>query len=136
MTFSRPPDVAPVRVLLCDDVDAFRDLMRILLVEESGIEIVGEAADGRTGIDAATRLLPDVVLLDLSMPDIDGLAAIPVLRERVPGCAIIALSGFGADRMESTVRDAGACAYVEKGADITVIRAAILAAGHERPVAA
>ncbi len=126
----------PVRVLLCDDVVAFRDLMRLLLVEEPGIEIVGEAGDGRAGIDAAARLEPDVVLLDLSMPDIDGLAAIPVLRERVPGCSIIALSGFGADRMESTVREAGATAYVEKGADISVIRAAILAAGPRRPAVA
>lgn len=125
-----------MRVLLCDDVDAFRDLMRSLLVEEPGIEIVGEAGDGRTGIDAAARLEPDVMLLDLSMPDIDGLAAIPVLRERVPGCAIIALSGFGADRMEATVREAGASAYVEKGVDISVIRAAILAAAPPRPAIA
>jgi DNA-binding NarL/FixJ family response regulator len=123
-------------VLLCDDVDAFRDLMRVLLVEEPGIEIVGEAGDGRTGIAAAARLEPDVVLLDLSMPDIDGLAAIPMLREQVPDCAIIALSGFGAERMEATVREAGASAYVEKGADVSVIRAAILAAGPRRFVAA
>lgn len=113
-------------MLLCDDVSAFRDLMRMLLAEAGDIEIVGEASDGRTGIEAAVRLQPEVVLMDLSMPDVDGLEAIPALRAQVPGAAVVALSGFGAERMSETVRAAGASAYVEKGADVEAIRDAVL----------
>ena len=71
--------VAPIRVLVCDDVEAFRALMRYTLQEDPGIEVVGEAADGMAAIDAAERLQPDVVLLDLTMPILDGIDAIPVM---------------------------------------------------------
>src|SRR5207248_513303 len=57
----------PIRVLLCDDAEGFRALMRISLAEDPAIEIVGEAADGEAGVDAAAALQPDVVLLDMSM---------------------------------------------------------------------
>lgn len=117
--------VASIRVLLCDDVEAFRALMRYSLEDHEGIEVVGEAADGNEGIRQACDLQPDVVLLDLSMPGCDGLEAIPVIRRRSPGVQIVALSGFTADRMAETVLARGARAYVEKGADVVEIVAAI-----------
>jgi DNA-binding NarL/FixJ family response regulator len=110
-----------IRVLLCDDVAAFRALVRYSLEDVEDIEVVGEAADGNEGVRAAADLHPDVVLLDLAMPDCDGLEAIPALRKRVPEAAIVALSGFTAERMAQPVLACGASAYLEKGAEITEI---------------
>jgi DNA-binding NarL/FixJ family response regulator len=120
--------VAPIRVLVCDDVEAFRALMRYTLQEDPGIEVVGEAADGIAAIDAAERLQPDVVLLDLTMPVLDGIDAIPAMLERAPGTRVVALSGWGADRMAEAALEQGAVAYVEKTHDVQAIRAAVRAA--------
>jgi DNA-binding NarL/FixJ family response regulator len=120
--------VAPIRVLVCDDVEAFRALMRYTLQEDPGIEVVGEAADGAAAIDAAERLQPDVVLLDLTMPVLDGIDAIATVLERAPGTRVVALSGWGADRMAQAALDQGAVAYLEKTDDVHAIRAAVRAA--------
>jgi DNA-binding NarL/FixJ family response regulator len=120
--------VAPIRVLVCDDVEAFRALMRYTLQEDPGIEVVGEAADGIAAIGAAERLQPDVVLLDLTMPVLDGIDAIATVLERAPGTRVVALSGWGADRMAQAALDQGAVAYLEKTDDVQAIRAAVHAA--------
>ena len=120
--------MATIRVLVCDDVAAFRALMRYTLQEDPGIEVVGEAADGMAAIAAAERLQPDVVLLDLTMPILDGIDAIPALLERAPGTRVVALSGWGAERMGDAAREQGAVAYVEKTDDVQAIRAAVRAA--------
>ena len=120
--------MAPIRVLVCDDVASFRALMRYTLQEDPEIEVVGEAADGMAAIAAAERLQPDVVLLDLTMPILDGIDAIPSLLQRAPGTRVVALSGWGADRMGEAAREQGAVAYVEKTDDVQAIRAAVRAA--------
>jgi DNA-binding NarL/FixJ family response regulator len=120
-----PPTDDPIRVLLCDDVSAFRDLARHWLKDESGIEVVGEAADGNEGVRQARALQPDVVLLDLSMPECDGLEAIPGIRAGSPDARIVALSGFTAERMAEPALAQGATAYVEKGVPFCEIVAAI-----------
>jgi DNA-binding NarL/FixJ family response regulator len=120
--------VDAIRVLVCDDVAAFRALMRYTLQEDLGIEVVGEAADGVAAIAAAERLQPDVVLLDLTMPILDGIDAIPAVLERAPGTRVVALSGWGAERMGDAAREQGAVAYVEKTGDVQAIRAAVRAA--------
>jgi DNA-binding NarL/FixJ family response regulator len=120
--------VAAIRVLVCDDVEAFRALMRYTLEEDVGIEVVGEAADGMAAIDAAERLQPDVVLLDLTMPVLDGIDAIPAVLRSAPGTRVVALSGWGADRMAGAAMAQGAVAYVEKTDDVQAIRAAVRAA--------
>ena len=118
----------PIRVLVCDDVEAFRALLRYTLQEDPGIEVVGEAADGMAAIQAAERLQPDVVLLDLTMPILDGMDAIPAVLERAPSAQVVALSGWGADRVEQAALDQGAIAYVEKSDDVEALRAAVRAA--------
>ena len=118
----------PIRVLVCDDSEAFRALLRYTLQEDPGIEVVGEAADGMAAIEAAERLQPDVVLLDLTMPILDGMDAIPSVLERAPATQVVALSGWGADRMEQAALDQGALAYVEKSDDVQAIRDAVRAA--------
>ena len=117
--------MAPIRVLVCDDVEAFRALMRYTLQEDPGIEVVGEAADGMAANDAADRLQPDVVLLDLTMPVLDGIDAIATVLERAPGTRVVALSGWGAERMAQAALEQGAVAYVEKTDDVQAIRAAV-----------
>ena len=120
--------MAPIRVLVCDDVEAFRALLRDTLQEDPGIEVVGEAADGMAAIGAAERLQPDVVLLDLTMPVLDGIDAIPGVLERAPAARVVALSGWGADRMADAAIEQGAIAYLEKSDDPEAIRAAVRAA--------
>jgi DNA-binding NarL/FixJ family response regulator len=120
--------VDPITVFLCDDVAAFRALMRFTLEEDGDIRVVGEAADGNAGVEGVAALQPDVILLDLSMPSCDGLEAIPEILERAPATRIVALSGFGAERMARPVLDQGAHAYLEKGEDAGAIRQVIRAA--------
>lgn len=115
----------PIRVFLCDDVKAFRALMRFVLEEDPDIQVVGEAADGRAGVDGVAKEKPDVVLLDLSMPVLDGLEAIPLMLDVSPGTKIIGLSGFTADKMAETMIAQGAVAYFEKGADLEDIAKAV-----------
>jgi DNA-binding NarL/FixJ family response regulator len=114
-----------VKVCLCDDVREFRELMRFGLESDPAIEIVCEAADGAQCIETVETHAPDVVLLDLSMPDRDGLEVIEALRERSADVRIVVLSGFAAARMERTVLDRGADRYLEKGTPLAEIRDAI-----------
>lgn len=113
---------------MCDDVAAFRALMRYTLQEDPGIVVVGEAADGMAAIGAAEQLQPDVVLLDLTMPVLDGIDAIAAVLQRAPGARVVALSGWGAERMADAALAQGAVAYVEKTDDVQAIRDAVRAA--------
>jgi len=115
-------------VLVCDDVAAFRALMRYTLPEDPAIEVVGEAGDGVAAIESAAELQPDVVLLDLTMPRLDGIDAIPALLERAPNTRVVALSGWGADRMADEALARGAVAYLQKSDDVQAIRDAVRAA--------
>jgi DNA-binding NarL/FixJ family response regulator len=120
--------VPAIRVLVCDDVQAFRVLLRHTLPEEGDIEVVGEAADGLAGVRAAGELQPDVVLLDLTMPLLDGMQAIPAMLERAPRARIVALSGWEAERAEEEALELGAVAYLQKGDDVGAFREAVRAA--------
>ncbi|HVF19977.1 MAG TPA: response regulator, partial [Mycobacteriales bacterium] len=113
----RPSGQAPMRVLLVDDAVDIRAIMRINL-ELSGAVIVGEAGTGREAVELASELQPDVVLLDLAMPGMDGLEALPLVRAAAPDAKVVVLSGFAAARMEQSALDLGAAAYVEKGTPV------------------
>ena len=103
------------RVLLADDTPDIRALLRLVLSRQDDFEVVAEAADGSEAIEQARAHHPDVVLLDLAMPVMDGLEAIPGLRAAVPHCKIVVLSGFNASQMADEALRAGADAYIEKG---------------------
>ncbi|MGB8649485.1 MAG: ATP-binding protein [Mycobacteriales bacterium] len=106
---------ATVRVLVVDDTPTLRMLTRLAL-EGTAFEVVGEAGDGLAGLDLAKQLGPDLVLLDLAMPVMDGLEALPLLRAALPAVRVVILSGFDRKAMESQVLEAGADAYLQKGA--------------------
>ena len=84
---------------LVDDVPELRELIKFGMEEDPGFEVVGEAGDGKSALEGIAEMHPAAVLLDLSMPDMDGLEAIPEIRKGDPDVAIIVLSGFSADRM-------------------------------------
>jgi DNA-binding NarL/FixJ family response regulator len=111
-----------IRIFLCDDVQELRMLLRLGLEDDKDIEIVGEAGDGAEAVDQAPGLSPDVILLDLSMPIMDGLEAIPLLRERAPTMKIIVVSGFAEGPASERALELGAHRYVSKTADIDQVR--------------
>jgi DNA-binding NarL/FixJ family response regulator len=107
-----------ITVLLVDDVPQLRELVRYGLEGDPAFEIIGEAADGRQAIAAVDTHAPAAVVLDLSMPDMDGFHAILELRDRAPHLAIVVLSGFTPERVKQRVIEQGADAYIEKGTPI------------------
>jgi NarL family two-component system response regulator LiaR len=103
-----------IRVLIADDHAVVRQGLRTFLDLQEDIEVVGEAADGAEALDAAERLAPDVVLIDLVMPGVDGIEAIRRLREHAPDARAIVLSSFvDDDKLFPAVR-AGAAGYLLK----------------------
>lgn len=123
----------PVRVVLCDDVAPLRALARFVLEEGGAIAVVGEAGDAAAAIALCAEHRPDAVLLDLSLPGMDGLQAIPLLQEAAPGVAVVVFSGFAAEKMEEAALAHGAVRYLEKGQDLAVVRDALLEATGRRP---
>jgi DNA-binding NarL/FixJ family response regulator len=113
---------APISVYLVDDVPELRELVKYGIEEDPGFEVVGEAGDGRSAIEGIAETRPAAVLLDLSMPDMDGFQAIPEIRRGNPDLAIIVLSGFSADRMGGAVIKRGADGYIEKGSPMQELR--------------
>jgi two-component system, NarL family, response regulator LiaR len=106
----------PIRVLIVDDHAVVREGLRSFLELQEGIEVVGEAADGAEAVEEAVRLGPDVVLMDLVMPRLDGISAMRQVRERVPATRVIVLTSFlDNDRLLPAIR-AGAAGYLLKNA--------------------
>jgi DNA-binding NarL/FixJ family response regulator len=98
-----------------DDSADLRFLVRSAVESRGGFEVIGEAGDGRSAIDLTHSLAPDVVLLDLEMPSMGGLEALPLLRAASPTAKIVVLSSFRRDDYEHQARAGGATGYLEKG---------------------
>jgi DNA-binding NarL/FixJ family response regulator len=117
-------ETVPISVFLVDDVPEMRELLRVGMEQDTGFAIVGEASDGRTALDGIAATRPAAILLDLSMPDMNGLEAIIEIRRADAEVAIIVLSGFSADRMGPPSLERGADGYVEKGTPLQELREA------------
>jgi NarL family two-component system response regulator LiaR len=117
-----------IRVLVVDDHAVVREGLRAFLELQDGIEVVGEAADGNQAIEAAERLVPDVILMDLVMPELDGLAAMRVLRERLPAARVIVLTSFFDDDKLMPALRTGAAGYLLKNAPPQELARAVRAA--------
>ena len=111
-------EMSKIRVLLVDDVPDIRLLLRITVSRDERFEVVGEAEDGEEAIRLAGELKPDVIILDLAMPKMDGLQAIPEIRKEVPGVRILVFSGFEAARIAAKAIASCADAYIEKGTSL------------------
>jgi DNA-binding NarL/FixJ family response regulator len=109
-----------------------RAILHETLTEDPTVAIVGEAANGRDCVRMISELRPDIVLLDLSMPDMDGLEAIPLIAKLAPRTGIIVFSGFGANRMGEVALGLGADRYLEKGTSLQVLSAAVRAVADSR----
>ena len=127
-----PHDRPNFSVLICDDNVAMRVLLGALIDAARDLRVAGEAGDGDEAVLEARRLQPDVILLDLAMPNRSGLEALPDLRLVAPDAQIVVLSGFAEATVAADVLALGAHAYLQKGADPDTIIATIQsAAAHD-----
>jgi len=122
-----------IRILIVDDHQIVREGLRTLLEEVDDLEVVGEAGDGLQGLEEARRLRPDVILMDLVMPNMGGIEALGRFREaEIPG-AILVLSSFIEDRLVRDAVEAGALGYLLKDASKSDLVSAIRSADEGRP---
>ena len=103
-----------IRVLLTDDQILFREGLRTLLSLDPSIEVIGEAANGAEAVEVARKLNPDLVLMDLRMPQMGGVEATRRVREAIPTCRVLVLTTFHEDEEIFDALRAGACGYLLK----------------------
>jgi DNA-binding NarL/FixJ family response regulator len=116
----------PISVVVCDDVPELRRLARAALEEQGDMKVVGEASDGREAIEVIERLQPRIVVLDLSMPELDGLEAIPLIHQVSPPTEIVVFSGFEEAKVAEVALRLKASRYVRKGAPLEELRTAVM----------
>jgi DNA-binding NarL/FixJ family response regulator len=125
----------PITVLIADDHPIVREGLRLVLERRGDLEIVGEAADGRGAIQLATRLRPDVAIVDLDMPQLDGVRVIAELARHVPSCRCLVLTLHEDDDHLSDALAAGAAGFLVKGAGSADIERAVRAAAGQMVLA-
>ena len=102
------------RVLICDDHELFREGIKAILQDEAGIEILGEARGGREAVEKALQLRPDVALLDMEMPDLNGLEATRRIRRADPDVHVLILTMYAEEALVARCMEAGAAGYILK----------------------
>ena len=106
------------RVLVVDDAANLRDLLTVLLEVEDDFEVVAAVGDGAQALAKADELEPDIVLLDIAMPVMDGYAALPELRRRLPNASIVIFSAYEQREQAEKALSYGADTYIEKGTSV------------------
>jgi DNA-binding NarL/FixJ family response regulator len=117
-----------IRILLVDDHKVVREGLRLFLETDERLEVVGEAANGREALERVEALMPDVVLMDLLMPVMDGVSAIRELKRRFPEIEVVAVTSVLEDRLVVDAVQAGAMGYLLKDTDADELVEAIYAA--------
>lgn len=125
-----------VRVLVADDHPLFAQSLEVLLAADSRLDVVGVAANGAEAVELARRLTPDVVLMDVHMPHVDGIAATNAIVTQLEGVRVVMLSSSAAVEDVERSHLAGACAYVTKDADAASITGELLRAAATAPLTA
>lgn len=123
------PGVPPrrIRVVVADDTADMRLLLRVAMERRTDVDLIAEAANGQEAIDLATALQPDLLVLDLAMPVLDGLSALPRLAEVAPETRVVILSAMPVERFEAHALAAGAAAFVQKSTSIDFLVDELLA---------
>ena len=119
---ARDPIGERIRVLIADDHRLFAESLKLMLEVEQEIDVVGYAADGGEAISLSVLLRPDVVVMDLDMPVMDGIDATAGVRAASPGTAVVIVTGSTDPRDAARAQAAGASAYVPKEASVEVLR--------------
>lgn len=117
--------MAAIRVLIADDHALVRDSLASLLGTQPDLEIVGKACDGQDAVELTRRLQPDVVLLDIIMPGLNGIAAARKITEELPWIRVIGLSGHDDDHLAAAVLEAGAVRHMSKTGPVELLLDAI-----------
>jgi DNA-binding NarL/FixJ family response regulator len=121
-------DPSPIRVLIVDDHAVVRMGLKMFFDLQADIEVVGEAADGSEGVAMARRLEPDVILMDLLMPNMDGITAIGRIKAERPETEIVTMTSFIEEEKVTAALEAGASGYVLKDAEAEEVASAVRAA--------
>jgi len=125
------PQEPPIRIVLVDDVEEVRSLVRLRLELDGRVEVVGEADDGVTATAVVAVTRPDAVVLDLDMPGMDGLRAIPAVRAASPGTRVLVLSAFPDPYTLVDVLSRGADSYLDKGAALAELAPTLVSLCHQ-----
>jgi DNA-binding NarL/FixJ family response regulator len=125
---TEPEPTERIRVLLVDDHQVVRRGLRTFLELQDDMTVVGEASDGAEGLARAKELIPDVVLMDLLMPVMDGVSAIGAIKSALPEIEIVAVTSFIEEDKVTSALEAGASGYLLKDADAEAVAAAVRAA--------
>jgi len=118
--------VPPVRVLVADDHRIFAEALTLTLDADHRVEMIGHAGNGKEAVQLATTLRPDVVLMDLEMPVLDGIGATRAVRRALPECHVVVLTASAAPEDAHRARSAGAAAYLTKDCSATDLVEALL----------
>lgn len=116
---------SPIRVLIADDEALMRNALKLFVDSAPDMTVVAEAADGEEAVNASVRHRPDVVLMDMQMPGMDGVAATRALLERLPGTHVLAITTFSSQKFLVPALRAGASAYLVKDTEPDALVAAI-----------
>lgn len=117
-----------ISVVIADDAEDLRFLIRMALTADGRFEVVGEAGDGVEALELVDSVQPDVLLLDLGMPRMDGMEVLEHLGRSGRQMPVVVFSGFTSDRMKQRALELGAVAFIEKGADLKVVPEQLAAA--------
>ena len=124
-----------VRILLVDDFAPWREAMSLMLANKRGLEVVGEASDGTEAVQKAVELKPDLILLDISLPTLNGIEAARQIRQLAPECKIIFLSQESSEDVMQAALGTGALGYVVKtmaGRDLLTAMDSVLGSSSEQ----
>ena len=124
--------VPPARLLIVDDHDLIRESTQLMLEGEPDLEVVGEAVNGRHALELCRRLRPDLVLMDVRMPEMDGLTATREIKKEMPAISVLVVSAYESEDYRREAASAGAAGYILKDADRNELLEAVRAALGQR----